>query len=495
MSIGTTLAAGALLNTVAFLTSNLRGIFTFLIARWLGSAVLGTFGIAWAVADLASKFGTLGLDYNVVPFVARSEAAGYRADSRRIFRIALSIAVPASLGVAAVSALLAWSSPQWLGTRADLSIATAAMCFGIPGMVLYRVCNGLSRGMHVMQHDIYSRGLTESLGTIVALLVAVGLGAQLLAPVFAAIVGTTLSGVVAFGLARRIYVSGPCSDCRARQSASSGALFRTSLPIAIHDGLNIFILRADVILLGLFVDRAPDVTLESVGIYAACVEIAGGLRKTSQAFTPILTPVLAAQIARGETEAARASYAYVARWMLAWLLPAVAVLALSGGAVLRLFGAGFERGALWLAVTAVACALNAFVGLGETILLIQRPSWNAINASIAAAAAVAVNLWLIPRYGPLGAAAGMLVPYALQGVLRGFQLVVWLHWRWPWQALARPLIAAGAAVPLAVLVRVTLDGTLGDAAAGVLYVGSYAAVWWAMGLEPEDRLVLERLRR
>jgi len=279
------------------------------------------------------------------------------------------------------------------------------------------------------------------------------------------------------------------------KSKVSGALLRTSLPIALYDWLNIFIMRIDVILLGLHIGRAPGVTLESVGIYAACVEIAGGLRKASQAFTPILTPVLAAQIGRGETEAARASYAYVARWMLALLLPAVAVLALSGGAVLRLFGSGFEQGAPWLTVAAVACALNAFVGLGETILMIQRPAWNAINASVAATAAVAVNLWLIPRYGPLGAALGMLVPYGLQGVLRGIQLTVGLQWRWPWQALVRPWIAAGAAVPLAVLVRITIDGPRGDAAAGVLYLCSYAAAWWAMGLEPEDRLVLNRLRR
>ncbi|MGE3178951.1 MAG: hypothetical protein AB7O32_15885, partial [Vicinamibacterales bacterium] len=51
---GATLATGAVLNTLAFLGSNLRAIFTFLVARLLGGPVLGTFGVAWAVADLAS---------------------------------------------------------------------------------------------------------------------------------------------------------------------------------------------------------------------------------------------------------------------------------------------------------------------------------------------------------------------------------------------------------------------------------------------------------
>ena len=54
---GTELARGALVNIVTLLAANLRGIFTFLVARLLGQATLGTFGIAWSTTDLLSKFG------------------------------------------------------------------------------------------------------------------------------------------------------------------------------------------------------------------------------------------------------------------------------------------------------------------------------------------------------------------------------------------------------------------------------------------------------
>ena len=77
-SHGALLARGAFFNTLAFLASNLRGIFMFLVARLLGSAVLGTFGVAWSTMDMMSKFGTLGLDTSAIAFVAKSEAAGDR---------------------------------------------------------------------------------------------------------------------------------------------------------------------------------------------------------------------------------------------------------------------------------------------------------------------------------------------------------------------------------------------------------------------------------
>lgn len=507
---GGTLASGALVNTLAFLSSNLRAIFTFLIARLLGGPALGTFGVAWAIADLASKFGTLGLDYNVMAFVARSEANGDRTGSRRIWRTAVSLSLSAAVLVALIGSLIAALSPGWWGVRPALATAATWMLWAVPGITLYRVCNGLSRGMKVMQHDVYSRGLTESLGTAAALLIAIALGARELAPMIAAIAGTGASGLVAFALARRLYrpiaqsENGAALDATRMRghvaeenvtAAADAGLIRTSLPIALYDLLNIGIMRVDVIMLGLFVNRAPGVTLETVGIYAACVEVAGGLRKLSQAFTPILTPVLAEQIALGRLRDAESSYGYVARWMLAVLLPAVAVLALAGGALLSIFGAAFHAGGAWVAVAGAACALNAFVGLGETILMIQRPAWNVINTSVAFVVAIGLNLLLIPRFGPLGAAFGMLGPYVIQGLLRGFEITRLLGWHWPWRALLRPWLAALAALPLALVVRLwLLDGSWAELAAAVVYVTGYLAVWWRIGLEAEDQLVIRRLR-
>src|ERR1044072_6172385 len=67
---GVELKRGAFLNTIAMLASNLRGIFTFLVARLLGPAALGTFSVAWANTDLASKIAVFGLDNAITTFIA-----------------------------------------------------------------------------------------------------------------------------------------------------------------------------------------------------------------------------------------------------------------------------------------------------------------------------------------------------------------------------------------------------------------------------------------
>jgi O-antigen/teichoic acid export membrane protein len=490
---GAELARGAFFNALAFLASLLRGIFTFLVARLLGSSVLGTFGLAWATTDLVSKFGTLGLDTGAIAFVARAEAAGDRAGSRRIRQAALAISLGAAVTLAVVGYWFVGTVGVRFGHRPELARATAIMLLALPGLVLYRVSNALSRGMSVMQHDIYSRGLTESLGTTAALVVAIALGIRELAPEIAAIGGTLASGIVAFALARRLFVAAPGRRPGVAKSGLVGSLIRASAPIAVYDLLNLGIMEIDVIMLGFFVGRAQGVTLATLGIYAAAVEVAGGLRKVSQAFTPIFTPIVAKQISAGQIAEAEASYGYLARWMLAILLPAVAVFAVSGGAIMTIFGAEFRQGGVWTALVAVACALNAFVGLGETILMVERPNLNLINSTIAFGVAIAANLILIPALGPLGAALGMLLPYAVQGILRGIEISWIFNWRWPWQSLVKPWLAAGAALPLALLVRMLTHGALLELAAGVVYLGGYVAAWRVIGLDPSDREVLSHL--
>ena len=459
--------------------------------------MLGTFGLAWATLDLASKFATLGFDTSATAFVARAEAAGDRAASRRIRNATLAISLTAAGLLAVFGFWFVGRMGPRFGQREQLARATAVMMLAMPGLVLYRVSNALSRGMAVMHHDIYSRGLTESLGTSAALLVAIALGSRDLAPEIAAIAGTLASGLVAFALARRLFMFGGSYPglTTVSHASSVSALVRASAPIAAYDLLNLGIMEIDVILLGLFVGRAGGVTLETLGIYAAAVEAASGLRKVSQAFVPIFTPIVARQIASGQIRDAEASYGYLARWMLAVLLPVVAVFALAGGTIMTIFGESFRPGGTWAAIVAVACALNAFVALGETILMVERPRLNLINSTVAFAAAVALNMTLIPIFGPLGAALGMLLPYVIQGVLRGAEISWIFDWRWPVRSLAKPWLAATAALPIALLLRLNASGTAPELGAAAIYLASYGVAWRVIGLDANDREVLRHLFR
>src|SRR5207249_8701482 len=289
-----------------------------------------------------------------------------------------------------------------------------------------------------------SRGLTEPAITTLVLLIALGFGFTRFAPEVAAVSGTAASGIVALIFASRLF-----SGVTARDTVSiwteAKLLLAYGAPISVYQMFNAFILRLDVIMLGWFIGRAPGVTLATVGVYSAVVGLAGGLRKVNQAFNPIFAPVVAGMTAIGDQERAAATYARLAEWMLWILLPLVAVMTLAGSTILLIYGPAFRQGGPWLAVVAAACATNAFVSLGETVIMVQRPRLNLLNSSITALVAFGANLWLIPRFGVMGAAFGILLPYIIQGVLRYTVLRFLFHWQNPWNVIRPPIITATAA--------------------------------------------------
>ena len=386
---GVELKRGAFLNTIAMLASNFRGIFSFLVARLLGPAALGIFSVAWSTTDIISKVGVLGLDNAITTFIARSEAVGNRARSRALFRVAVVLGVAQSIVTAGIVIIALRFFNNRLHVQPQMVSALALVLCAMPGLALYRISTAVSRGMKVMQHDIYSRGMTEPVATTLAFLLAFAVGFKESSPEVAAIVGTAASGLIALALASTLFRHVPPQTDVVSPFHEARSLVGYAAPISIYQLINAFISRLDLLMLGYFVGRAPGVTLATVGVYSAVIGTANGLRKVNQAFNPIFAPVVAGMTATGDHQIAAATYARLAQWMLWILLPLVAVLSLAGSTILLIYGPAFWQGGQWLGIVALASATNAFVSLGETVIMVQRPRLNLLHSSITCVVAVA----------------------------------------------------------------------------------------------------------
>jgi O-antigen/teichoic acid export membrane protein len=483
---GVELKRGAFLNTIAMLASNFRGIFTFLVARLLGPAALGIFSVAWSTTDIISKIGVLGLDNAITTFIARSEAVGDRARSRALFRVAVVLGVAQSVVTAAVVIVALRFFNNRLHVQPEMVSALALVLCAMPGLALYRISTAVSRGMKVMQHDIYSRGMTEPIATTLAFLLALTVGFKESSPEVAAIVGTAASGVIALALAFTLFRHIPSQMDGVSPLSQVRSLLGYAAPISIYQLINAFIARLDLIMLGYFVGRAPGVTLTTVGVYSAVIGTANGLRKVNQAFNPIFAPVVAGMTATGDHETAAATYARLAQWMLWILLPLVAVMSLAGGTILLIYGPAFRQGGVWLGIVALASAINAFVALGETVIMVQRPPLNLLHSSITCTVAAAGLLWLIPRFGVMGAAFGILLPYLVQGTLRYVTLRWVFRWKDSWSDIRPPLVAAGIALVPAIVCRILLSGIVGQVTSAAAFLAVFGVQWWRHHIHRKD---------
>ncbi|MGE0449617.1 MAG: oligosaccharide flippase family protein [Vicinamibacterales bacterium] len=519
---GRHLARGALANTLVLVASNFRALFTFLIARLLGEAALGRFGLMFATVDLASRVATLGLEHAVVPFVARAEAARNRSKVHTLFVRAVMLGAGASLALAAVGIPVL----LWAAGRREVDAFTGGaswMLLALPGIALGRIATGVSRGLLAMRNEFYSRGLGETWVTTAVFVGAIALGIRDAAPALAVVAGSTAGGLIAIWLAAivvakpgRIATSAPIGTTSTEAAQGRGRrelqtenpqdteggpgdarrLLSFALPTAGSGLLNTLAQRVDVLLLGFFVGRAPGVTLESFGIFCAAAEVAGGLRKVRQVFDPILAPVATTRHVT-DREALRETVAAPGRWVLAGQLPLVGVLMLAGGSVLSIYGSSFSAGGQWLALLALAHLTNSFSGLVETLLVIERPSLNLMNAAVTVIAQTIVSFVLIPSMGVTGAALAMCFGFALQGALRFVELRQVFGWAWPWRSLLRPAAAFAVAMLLAAALRsaalASLSSLAAELLAGAVFLAIYALMWLWMGPDPADKAVWKRL--
>jgi O-antigen/teichoic acid export membrane protein len=148
---------------------------------------------------------------------------------------------------------------------------------------------------------------------------------------------------------------------------------------------------------------------------------------------------------------------------------------------------------LWVALLAIAHATNSFVGLAETVIMIQRPKLNLMNSGFTVVLQFCASLLLIPALGATGAALAMVLAYVTQGVLRYLELRYIFKWHWPWHALVRPAVAFAIALVPALPFRLAIEGWRGELIAGLVFLGAYVLAWKVIGLEPSDRAVLRQL--
>src|SRR5436853_696905 len=246
---GVELKRGAFLNTIAMLASNFRGIFTFLVARLLGPAALGLYSVAWSTTDIISKIGVLGLDNAITTFIARSEAVGDRVRSRALFRVAVIMGVAQSVVTAGLVIIGLRFFNNRLHVQPQMVSALGLVLCAMPGLALYRISTAVSRGMKVMQHDIYSRGVTEPVATTLAFLLALAVGFKEFSPEVAALVGAAASGLIALALASTLFRHVPAQVDVVSPFREARLLIAYGAPISIYQLINAFIARLDLLML------------------------------------------------------------------------------------------------------------------------------------------------------------------------------------------------------------------------------------------------------
>lgn len=372
------------------------------VARYLGASDFGLFAYVAALIAIVAGIAGLGMDALVVrDIIRRPEDAPTMLGTAMAFRMLAGL-----VGVMAMLVVVQWVRPDHAQVWPLLLVVGIGTIF-----------QGLDSGELWFQAKVQMRRLVLprmalflAINVLKILLVLRGAGLTAFVVLTALEIGS--SGWLTYAFVRWS-ASGtgrPLVDWR-----KGFDLMRECWPLALSGLVVVLYIKiSQLLLVGLLDDAA-------LGVYSAALRISEAANFIPAVLASSLLPSLLQHRSEGEATYRLARLRY---FRMNALLAVGLSLPLSVGApwIIRLlYGSEFAGATPVLAVHAWTLVF-AFLGVarGQHLLNERKTQWALRFAIWGLLANVGLGLWLIPRFGPVGAAWATLIAYALSSVVTSF---------------------------------------------------------------------------
>lgn len=191
-------------------------------------------------------------------------------------------------------------------------------------------------------------------------------------------------------------------------------IFGFTLPMLTTDLLYLSMNTVDAVLLARYG------SVDDIAAFRAIQPAARLNQVVLTSFTLLFTPLAARLYARGDDEGISKLYWSTAIWMAIFSFPIFALTSsLSGQVTVTLFGERYSSSATYLALLSCGYYFNAALGFnGLTLKVLGRLRYVMFINLFAGVFNLALNFYLIPRHGALGAAIGTSSTFLLHNVLK-----------------------------------------------------------------------------
>lgn len=399
-------------------------VYGIALSRYLGAAGFGNIGAAIAVTALAYVF----VDFGLVPLMVRDVARnhdlvdGYASN---VVGVKLVLIVLVNVGLAVFLAVSTYSTELilivWIYS---LNSALAAIVgVGVAGL----------QGLEEM-HKPALLQLGRDVLNVSLSLTAIALHAGILAIVWASVAATAVQLVVMGVIAARYGVRASLSLVKVRFARG---LLLESLPFATFVLLATLYGQLAVVMVSLLM------SIRETGLYAAAVTVSGFVAMFPAVFAQTVFPVFSKYHA-SRPEMLRVSYEKMFKYLVILGFGLSPAAALAAKDALRLVLGEEYVPATAAAIVLILSQVFAANYINGTLLnSTGRQRLFTISYGVGVAMQVGLSWWLIPRFGPVGAALGFLIPGVVGYVYYSILCHHLLRLPLPWMLHAKCLLAAG----------------------------------------------------
>jgi O-antigen/teichoic acid export membrane protein len=387
-------ARGAGVNVLGLVAQAALPAFHVQLARFLGAGGYGVYTWSQTFVDLFSVVTLFGCDQAVMRSVSLD-----RERSARAVGSALRVVV---LSGALVFAAIFIGAP-WIARVQDKPALVAPLrCLALVP-IFYHVSTIFlvaTQALGVMRFAFWARSIVQPLVLLASTGIALRAGCGASGAAAAVAIGMGVTAIVSASLYARALPLGP-----AVRAAFTGALdremMRVAFPLVLAGLLWALVSRVDALFLGHYGSESE------LGAYAACVLYAASITQLRGAFEPTTSALVAPALARNDARGLSTAIKRQTRWLALLSFPLAAMFVGFGEPLLRVFGHGFARGHVALAVLAIGHVANALALSSFAIPLSGNARFTTYVAACAFVVETILCALLVPRFGVLGAAIAM----------------------------------------------------------------------------------------
>jgi len=388
-----------------------------LIARILGPKAFGLYVLGLVSIKATELIARLGLDIGAM----RYASICHRNSPERVkgtLISATSISFLSGILFAVALAFLADFVSVTVFHEPELKGIITIFSFCIPFMASMMTVATSTQGFHTTKYSVYIRDIIQPLANITFIVILFSFSTGLKEAIYAFVLSHILalmSGIYIVTSRYRLYFK---RDIKATYNLKE--LLSYSAPIFASAFLMFLILWVDVIMLGIFKSSA------SVGIYRAACQIPLFMVIILQASNSIYAPVSAELFRNEKRERLNQVFKTTTKWVFYLTLPIALVLLSSAKEVMLIFGSQFvSPGATVLMILTVAQLINCCTGgVGYTLCMAGKQNIELTNSALIVCINIGLNVFLIPRYGEIGAAVATGVAIISINIIRLIEVYV-----------------------------------------------------------------------
>ncbi len=466
-----------------------RFVLAVFLARVLGADEYGLYNLALTVATVAASFPTLGLDAALVRYTA--VFAGRKDSGSLLGTLQLAIGVPALLSIAFAAGVIVLAEPIAVGIMHQQRLVPLLIIVSllIPATVLNRQLAATLQGFKRIEYDVAAEQFGQPLVRFALLAVFAVIGMTAAYAVLASMLSALVASVLLVVIVNRLF---PLRGTKITPKRAPGQLMRFSLPVFFSNVITTFGSNLQTLFLGAMS------TIGAVGVFAVAnqVNLVGSIFQSAVVASSM--PLFAESQDKGDRRGLEHLYQTTSKWSVSLNLPFFLMVIAFPQALLAIFGREFEAGQIALIILAWANLVNAATGTSGAVLdMTGHTKVKLLNSSVAVGLGFGLSFLLIPPLGLVGAAIAAFASQSAVNVMRLAEVALLVKASPYNRTYLKPIIAGLVAWLAGIVVGSILRdaGPVAELLVGLTSLfGVYGVVLVLLGLDPEDHLVLDRIK-